>query len=281
MNRRYMLTISSIAACAALGGAAGWLVFHSETSPERIHVTAVGQGGPSNAPGQMRPPPKGPSGFGGPAPAAPGRRGGPGVGKPGGVFGNGPGAAAPAKPVTKAIPNRKGHDPFYVSWTQLPPPPYTFTDLEPIRLAPPEVVIPPPRPYEVREEAVARVSGIMSGDGIYAILELPQGDPLIVKPGSSVELPIAGGQTKRTYRVVSIKGETVTLRSKEGLATFTQEIPLSDVPLGGQSTRPRGGGAGFPGGGMPGSGGGPGRRGPGGGKFGPGIPGGPGGAPGD
>jgi hypothetical protein len=203
------------------------------------------------------------------------------VGHPGGVFGNNKAApAGPPKPVTKSIPNRKGYDPFYIKWVQLPPPPYVFNDVEPIRLAPPEVMVPPVKPYEVREEAVARVSGIMSGDGIYAILELPQGDPLIVKPGSSVELPIAGGQTKRTYRVVSIKGETVVLRSKEGLATFTQEIPLSDVPLGGASAGPRGGAPANSG--FPGSGGGPGRGGPGRGKFVPGGPaGGPGGAPGD
>jgi len=94
----------------------------------------------------------------------------------------------------------------------------------------------------------------MSGSGIYAILEMPQGDPVIVKPGSSVELPIAGGQTKRTYKVVSIKGETVVLSSTEGLATYTQEIPLSDVPLGGQSGQPAFGG---PGRGGPGSFGGP------------------------
>lgn len=271
MNRRNILTISSIAACAALGGTAAWLIYSPRTSSEQIQVTTVGQGGPATPTGPGRPPVRPgqkarPGGFGAPAPGTPVRQGAtPGVGRPGGVFGNAKGAApaAPPKPVAKAIPNRKGYDPFYVTWHIIPPPPYVFNELEPIRLAPETVELPPPHPYEVREEAVARVSGIMSGDGIYAILEMPQGDPVIVKPGSTVELPIAGGQTKRTYRVVSIKGETVVLRSKEGIATYTQEIPLSDVPLGG-------GGGGQPGG-FPGS--------PGPGRFGPGSSGGPGGGP--
>jgi translation initiation factor IF-2 len=269
MNRRNILTISSVAACAVIGGTAAWILYSPRTTPERIQVTTVGQG-PTKPPVRPAGPGAGPKpgGFGTtPAPGGPARPGAPGVGKPGGVFGNAKGApapAAPAKPTHAAIPNRKGHDPFYVTWHVIPPPPYVFEELEPIRLAPPEEAPIEVKPYEVREEAVARVSGIMSGDGIYAILEMPQGDPVIVKPGSSVELPIAGGQTKRTYKVVSIKGETVVLRSTEGLATFTQEIPLSDVPLGGQSASQA---SGFPGGagrfgpGAPGSFGGGGRRG--------------------
>jgi hypothetical protein len=269
MNRRNILTISSVAACAAIGGTAAWLIYSPRSSSESIHVTTVGQGGPTTPPGQVRPGPGvrpgGPTGFGGPAAGGPTRPGGapksPGVGKPGGVFGNAKGGApaAPPKPTNRAIPNKKGYDPFFITWRQIPPPPYVFTELEPIRLAPPEVEIPPVKPYEVREEAVARVSGIMSGDGIYAILEMPQGDPVIVKPGSTVELPIEGGQTKRTYKVVSIKGETVVLQSHEGLATYTQDIPLSDVPLSGQSGGRPGG---FPGASGPGSFGGPGNGGP-------------------
>ncbi len=290
MKRRQLLTISSIATCAFVGGVASWLIYRPEGAAAPIHLTSVGQAGPTTPGGRPKGP--GPGGFGqrppgapgtptsGPAPGRPGRPGrpgGPATGNPGGVFGNGKAPApGPPKPVVKALPNRKGFDPFYVSWKIIPPPPYVFTDVEPIRLAPPEAVVLPEKPYEVREEAVARVSGIMSGDGIYAILELPQGDPVIVKPGSSVELPISGGQTKRTYRVVSIKGETVTLQSKEGKATYTQLIPLSDVPLNGQSnTGPRGN----PGGGMQGNpGGGPSFGGPagaGGGRKG----GGPGGGP--
>ncbi len=255
MNRRNILTISSIAACAVVGGTAAWLMHGLGSSTERIQVTTVGQGAP---PPGGRPPVR-PAGPGTAMPGRPGGapKGGPAVGRPGGVFGNGKGAApaGPPKPMVKAIPNKKGYDPFFVTWHIIPPPPYVFNELEPIRLAPPETAPVVVKPYEVREEAVARVSGIMSGDGIYAILELPAGEPVIVKPGSTVELPIAGGQTKRSYQVVSIKGETVVLRAHEGLATFTQEIPLSDVPLGGQTG---GAGKGAPGGfgpgrGMPGS----------------------------
>lgn len=292
MNRRTLLTISSVAACAALGGAAAWMVFSPKTNSEPIQVTTVGQGGQPTPKGQT--PPPGPPGRGprpgGPAAGAPARTGGQAPGAPGGqkggIFGNAPSkgappAATPPKPTVKAVPNRKGWDPFFIRWTPPIPPPYVFAEVEPIRLAPEEVEPIKVKPYEVREEAVARVSGIMSGDGIYAILELPSGDPVIVKPGSSVDLPVANGQTKRTYRVVSIKGDTVVLRAKEGEATFTQEIPLSDVPLGGSGARP-GGGPGFGGpgsGGFPGSSGGPGFPGrPGGGRPGVKGSGGPGGA---
>ena len=272
MNRRNILTTSCIAVCAVLGGTAALLMHSPGNSSERIQVTTVGQGSPpSGGPGRPGPRPTGQTpGFGAPAPGKPGRPGGaPGVGKPGGMFGNPKAGApvAPARSTVKAIPNKRGHDPFYIDWIKLPPPPYVFTEIEPIRLAPPETAPIEVKPYEVREEAVARVSGIMSGDGIYAILELPVGDPVIVKPGSSVELPIEGGQTKRTYRVVSIKGETVVLQAKEGLATFTQEIPLSDVPLGSQGGGSRGGnpsagGQPIGGPGFPGSGGRPGKGGP-------------------
>jgi hypothetical protein len=106
----------------------------------------------------------------------------------------------------------------------------------------------------------------MTGDGVFAILE--QSNKVdIVKPGSSVDIGGNGGG--RTYKVVSIQDETVTLESIEGKITYQQIVPLSDAPLGtGQSTFGQGGG-GLPGG-RPPVGGGPGGPGSFGGRRGPG-----------
>ena len=112
----------------------------------------------------------------------------------------------------------------------------------------------------------------MTGDGVFAILE--SGDKVdVVKPGSTVEVSV-GGQTKRTYKVVSITKDQVKLRSQVGNVIYTQTVPLSDVAVG-TPARMGFGGPGGPGG--FGSSGGPGFGG-GGRPFGPGGPGGPGGA---
>ena len=117
----------------------------------------------------------------------------------------------------------------------------------------------------------------MTGDGVFAILESGGDKVDLVKPGSSVDISVQG-QTKRTYKVVSITKDKVKLRSQVGNVIYTQEVPLSDVAVG---TAPRSGaaggigGVGRPGIGLP--------AGPGGGAgFGPGSssPGGSGGPPG-
>lgn len=163
-------------------------------------------------------------------------------------------------------------NPFKVDWTLPVPAPYVFEEVEPIRLASEAIPTPPPKPFEVREQPEMRVSGIMTGDGVFAILE--SGDKVdVVKPGSTVEVSV-GGQTKRTYKVVSITKDQVKLRSQVGNVIYTQTVPLSDVAVG-TPARMGFGGPGGPGG--FGSSGGPGFGG-GGRPFGPGGPGGPGGA---
>jgi hypothetical protein len=76
-------------------------------------------------------------------------------------------------------------------------------------------------PLHTRERVVPdrRVSAILQGDGIYAVLE-GVGDPEIVKPGSV---------TSDGYRVVAISSDSVTLRKVEGGLTYTQVVPLSDT----------------------------------------------------
>jgi hypothetical protein len=99
----------------------------------------------------------------------------------------------------------------------------------PVRVADEDIEPPPAKSIIVREQPALRVSGIMTGDGVFAILE-QAGKVDIVKPGSSVDIGVSGGS--RTYEVVSIKDDTVTLESKEGLTTYQQVVPLSDAPLG-------------------------------------------------
>ena len=207
------------------------------------------------------------------------------MGGPGGKKGV-PGSKPSGKPSTiKAMPGAKDpfaspsagltpvahprlarirQDPFLVDWKLPTPPPYVFDEIQPIRLASDYVETPPVKPYEVRETPVFRVSGIMNGDGVYAILETPTG-AVIVKPGSEVKTSIsdADGGT-RTYRVMSINSTTVKLRAVVGNIIYVQDVPLTDVGIGGASggsgpvSSP---GGGFPGGGGSGSTGGGGRRG--------------------
>jgi hypothetical protein len=181
--------------------------------------------------------------------------------------------ATPAAPKMIVYGGRR-KDPFYVDWTLPVPPPYVFNEVEPIRLAGDYVETPHAKPFEVREQPEMRVSGIMTGDGVFAILESAGAEPSVVKPGSTVDVNV-GGQTKRTYKVVSITKDKVKLRSQVGNVIYTQEVPLSDVAVG---TPARGfGPGGAPGGFGPRGPGGPGGT-PG---MGPGgIPGGPGGTPG-
>ena len=163
----------------------------------------------------------------------------------------------PGTSVTMAQPPRvlvysgRRKDPFYIDWKLAVPPPYVFDEVEPIRLASDAIETPPAHPYEVREQPEMRVSGIMTGDGVFAILESGGSKVDVVKPGSSVEISVEG-QTKRTYKVVSITKDKVKLRSQVGNVIYTQEVPLSDVAVG----TPGRGGFGGPGA-MPGMFGGP------------------------
>ncbi len=183
-----------------------------------------------------------------------------------------PGAAsATSEQARILVYSGRRNDPFLIDWKLPVPPPYVFDEVEPIRLASMAVETPQTEPYEVREQPEMRVSGIMTGDGVFAILESGGDKVDLVKPGSSVDISVQG-QTKRTYKVVSITKDKVKLRSQVGNVIYTQEVPLSDVAIG---TAPRSGGMGgpapgmaMPGGGRPGGLSGPGA---GGGAAGPGA----------
>jgi hypothetical protein len=157
--------------------------------------------------------------------------------------------------VVKAGPPPGGvnRDPFLVRWKPKPEPPYIFNELQPVRLASAGIETPPPPNTVVTEVANRRVSGIMTGDGVYAILESSTGEPEIVKPGS---------ETRDGYRVLSITADSVKIQRKEGNLLLTQVVPLTDAPVANAQTAgfTGGGPGGFPGaqgnfrGGFPGGG---------------------------
>lgn len=173
----------------------------------------------------------------------------PGAPKAPGAPGAKPGAPGTA-PVAISLPKGKpGYDPFKITWHQLPPPPYIFDNIVgPVRVASVDVEVPPVGDITVREVPDRRVSGIMSGDGVFAILEGGDGQTDIVKPGSV---------TSDGYRVISITETGVKLEKKENNVIRTQDVPLTDQSLAGNL----GGGlfgqgsSGVPGAGIPGSGG--------------------------
>ena len=193
----------------------------------RRPVGAPGAGLAGNRPGRHDP-------FGAP----------PGAGRTaplaGGALGVLPAPVRPLGPITIA---HKG-DPFFVSLKGTPPPVppdiFVMNEAAPTRIFPDgSVTTGDVKPDEIKEQPLLRVSGIMTGDGVYAILEKSDGDAQVVKPGDEVSVPLpgggAGGQTKRTYRVVSISGSAVKLQATENNVTFTQLVELSDQPVGGAS----------------------------------------------
>ncbi len=98
-----------------------------------------------------------------------------------------------------------------------------------------------------------RVAGIGTGEGVYALIEGPEGQT-VVRPGD----------TLGDYRVEAIKARSVVLKRKVGNVTYTQEVPLTDVGsmartsfVGGMRGAPGGAGMLFRGGAGGGGAGGP------------------------
>lgn len=173
------------------------------------------------------------------------------VGGPGG----GGGAAAPAAPaavggmplVTTPPPGAR-RDPFAPWWDNTPPPPPAISLVPALRLASRN---PDARPVEakveVQEVPNRRVAGIVTGVGVYALVEGPEGTT-VVRPGDML------GE----YRVENITPTSVVLKRTVGNQIYTQVVPLTDVGSVTQSYN-AGGTGGIPG--MPSMGSGPGGRG--------------------
>jgi len=232
-KRNRLLRRSSAGAGLLLGVSGMLLAGCNRPSEETINATPAQSPVPPVMPGRNGPfgrPGMSPGRLRGPRPGSPGLRPGqvgPGIGAPGAAKRDpfAPGAAgrgaAPARPVV-SFPSRKGFDPFYPTWHVIPPPPDVFTEIQPIRVAGPSVDPPPEEPVVVREVADRRVSGIMSGDGVFAIIE-QNGASEVVKPG---------GTTADGYRVISINDDSVKLQKKEGNVLRTQVVQLSDIQTG-------------------------------------------------
>jgi hypothetical protein len=148
-------------------------------------------------------------------------------------------------------------DPFKPWWAPPPPPsPLTFT--RPVRIAMAGSANPENTPnIEVHEVPTRRVAGILSGNGVYALID-GGGEMIVVKPGDPVG----------DYRVDSINSDSVVLKkvvkTGKNAQTFTQVVPLTDVGSSvAQCSGPIMGGAGRPGPAF-----GPGRGAPGGGGLG-------------
>lgn len=157
-------------------------------------------------------------------------------------------AAATPKDTTPP-PHRP--DPFKPWWDATPPPPPVLSLIQPVRLAIPDSGRPEIQPnIEIQEVPNRRVAGILSGDGVYALVEGGPEGPQVVKPGDML------GE----YRVASIDDDSVLLRRQVGRQTFTQRVPLTDVGSTTVATfSPPAGGIGGPGvptRGIPGRGGG-------------------------
>jgi hypothetical protein len=251
---------------AAIGAVALGVTACSKPAEDTTTPTTTSSGKVDDSPRTVAAP-----GAPGMPPGMPGMPGGPfASGGQGGIFGNTPAAATPANAAKKPLPAYtgplpgKGRDPFLVTWAGPKPQPPVFATVQPIRLASANITAPPPPNTEIREVPFRRVSGILSGDGVYAILE-GGGEPEIVKPGS---------RTSDGYRVVSITSDSVKLQKRQGNVTLTQVVPLSDTQVSGPRTAAFGGQGGYRGGqfrgGVPGAF--PGGLG--------GFPGGPGGLPG-
>ena len=138
-----------------------------------------------------------------------------------------------AKPVQIAqLPGHRG-DPFYYERHITPPPPNVFSDIAPITIAVENYPKEQAKPATVRVVPNRRVSGLMSGDGVYAILESTNGDVEIVKPGS---------KTKDGYTVAAINPDSVLLEKEDPLThiVYTQLVMFTDQAVG--STPQSGGG---------------------------------------
>jgi hypothetical protein len=162
----------------------------------------------------------------------------------GGAMGGGAGAAGGAAtasvgPILKNPPPDRRNDPF-APWWPAPPPPPAISLVDPVRIATlRSYEAPPPEPVQVNVIPNQRVAGILTGNGVYALIDGGGENQYVVKPGDPV------GE----YRVDRINADSVTLKRTVGTLTYTQVIPLSDA--GSMARMGMGGGAGMPSGGMP------------------------------
>jgi len=185
-----------------------------------------------------------PGGSGG----APGGSGGSPGGQLGGGVGGAPAAVASAPPKNTTPPPGARPDPFKPWWDSTPPPPPVLSLITPFRIATTDTVDPKVEPgIEIQEVPSRRVAGILTGNGVYALLD-GNGKQEIVRPGDVLD---------DGYRVTMINFNSVTLKKTVNNQTFTQVVPLTDA-----GSTPSAGGGSFGGPTAPGGGAGKGAGGP-------------------
>ncbi len=249
-NQQQMMIIGvSVAGVLIIGILAYFLFFRSSgnsastttgTSSAATTTGAVGPGAiASGGPGGMMPPmPGGAMPRGGMGPGGMGSFAGPMMSS--GGYGMGPGmmggqsskqAAPPVNTAQKdtRMPSHRS-DPFKPWWNPNPPPP-VVSIITPMRLARIDPNLPPEKPETVTEVPTGRVAGILRGNGVYALLDMGNGDMQVVRPGSKVD----------HYRVAQILPNSVILTRTIGLRTYRQVVPLTDITTRGGF--PYGGGA--------------------------------------
>src|SRR5437773_11784798 len=103
-----------------------------------------------------------------------------------------PGApgAAPGAPqqFANAVPPPHRPDPFKPWWDIRPPQAPVISFVPPVRIAANLNISPPRAGVEIREVPQGRVAGILSGNGVYALIESPdaQGGQAVIRPGDMI-----------------------------------------------------------------------------------------------
>jgi len=236
---------SVLAAGVFLSGCGGGDDGGTPTGTSTASNTTTTSGGAGGAGGGMM------SGGGG----APGGMGMPGMGAMGG--GQQQVSAAPAPKNTAPAPGFRS-DPLKPWWDTTPRPTPVLAYVDPVRIAiPNSAAEEKPEGVEIQEVPNRRVAGILTGNGVYALIDDFSGKAEVVKPGQVLD---------DGYHVVSINQSSVVLKKVVDNRTYIQTVPLTDAGSSTTTFAPPGG-MGMPGGGrMPGMGGSGGRmRGPGGG----------------
>jgi hypothetical protein len=174
----------------------------------------------------------------------------------GGGGGQGAAPVVASKPASTTLPPNPRKDPFKPWWSTTPPPPNPLTIVAPPRIAIYNTAAETKPPgIEIQEVPNRRVAGILTGTGVYALIDDNNGTGKVVKPGDDLD----------GYRVAAINADSVVLKRTVDNRTYTQVVPLTDV---GSSTTFAGPAAGAPGGpGLRGGGGIPGMPRGGGGKL--------------
>ena len=215
-----------------------------------VSVVVIGCGGGDPPPATVKPG----AGLEGGTGSASGSGQASGGGSPGGMsggtgVGSAPAAVASAPPKNTTPPPGARPDPFKPWWDSTPPPPPVLSLITPFRIASRDTVDPKVEPgIEIQEGPTRRVAGILTGNGVYALLD-GNGKQEIVRPGDVLE---------DGYRVVLINFNSVTLKKTVSGQTFTQIVPLTDAgsAVGGATGGPPAGFGGKAGSGAPPIGGG-------------------------